>query len=139
MTTVSLSAPNALGAACEMIRERKPFSVSFSEDGRFVVLQSEREIPPARPIRLAIVLEGGLVQAIVSDAVWPELDVITIDYDIDDPNDDNAVYIRQDDGSKALAWVNGWSVEKADDGLDELFKEFGSVEDEAKADDAPQP
>jgi hypothetical protein len=55
--------------------------------------------------RILVVVEGGVVQAVVSDT--PELDceVVVIDYDADE--DANAL-IRQPDGSVGRAWVSTW-------------------------------
>ncbi|CCG43218.1 hypothetical protein [Magnetospirillum molischianum] len=73
--------------------------------------------------RLAIVIEGGVVQAVVSDA--PEtlggLDIAVIDYDTDGMDDDQIVQVIQSDGSTASADVTHPSITKAEIGLDEVF------------------
>lgn len=59
--------------------------------------------------RIMVVLEGGVVQAVVSDS--PELDceVVTIDYD----EDANAL-VRQPDGGVERASVHSWRPAFAD-------------------------
>jgi hypothetical protein len=55
--------------------------------------------------KIVVVLEGGVVQAVVSDS--PELDceVVTVDYDEDE--DANAL-VRQPDGGLERALVISW-------------------------------
>lgn len=56
-----------------------------------------------RPKRLAIVMEGGLVQSVVSDGMFPDLEIVVIDYDIEGSNPEPLVSVPQADGSLATA------------------------------------
>ena len=55
--------------------------------------------------RILVVLEGGVVQAVVSDTPWLDCEVITVDYDADE--DANAL-VRQPDGGLERAMVGTW-------------------------------
>ena len=55
--------------------------------------------------KILVVLEGGVVQAVVSDTPELECEVVTIDYDADE--DANAL-VRQPDGGVERAWVASW-------------------------------
>lgn len=64
--------------------------------------------------KLAIVLEGGLVQTIVTEdesLIGMAIDVI--DYDTDGADDDEISPVQQSDGSYANAILNTFTVEKA--------------------------
>lgn len=74
--------------------------------------------PPAPKATLAIVVEGGLVQSIVSDAPKMALagidGILVIDYDADSGDDDGDVTeIEQADGSTAPAYVHSHGVDRA--------------------------
>ncbi len=75
---------------------------------------------------IAIILEGGVVQDVVSDEPKAASslieDIIIIDYDAKGP-DSNAT-VRQDDGSDAEAWVYSSYISKARIGIDDIkYKE----------------
>ena len=55
--------------------------------------------------RILVVLEGGVVQAVVSDTPGLDCEVVTIDYDADE--DANAL-VRQPDGGLERALVGTW-------------------------------
>ena len=55
--------------------------------------------------KILVVLEGGVVQAVVSDTPELECEVVTVDYDADE--DANAL-VRQPDGGVERAWVVSW-------------------------------
>lgn len=74
------------------------------------------------PPQLAVVLEGGVVQSIVSDR--PDevnADVMVIDYDTEGSDEEGKSYVRQDDGSYAEAWVYSHGIGKATIGLDDIL------------------
>ncbi len=76
--------------------------------------------------RLAVVIEGGLVQAVVSDRPEAAPSVAVIDYDTDGFETDELHHITQSDGSKAEALVVEHYVESAAIDLDEVFQETES-------------
>jgi hypothetical protein len=67
----------------------------------------------ARPIYLAVVMEGGLVQSIVSNATIYDLDVLVIDYDTHGSMPEDLVSVPQADGSSAKAWSSFYAIEEA--------------------------
>jgi len=67
----------------------------------------------AQPVHLAVVMEGGLVQSIVSETDLPELNVLVIDYDTQGTNPEDRVSVPQVDGSSAMAWSSFYAIEAA--------------------------
>lgn len=67
----------------------------------------------AIPAYLAVVMEGGLVQAVVSNTALPDLNVLVIDYDTEGSNPENQVSVPQADGSSATAWSCCYDIEAA--------------------------
>lgn len=76
--------------------------------------------------RLAIVIEGGLVQAVVSDQPDVAPSVVVIDYDTDGFEVEDLCCITQSDCSKAKGLVVEHCVEPAAIDLDEVFQETES-------------
>lgn len=76
-----------------------------------------------RCARLAIVIEGGLVQAVVSDQPDVAPSVAVINYDTDGFEADELHRITQSDGNMSEALVVEHYVEPAAIDLDELFRE----------------
>lgn len=79
----------------------------------------------AVPVHLAVVLEGGLVQCLVSNA--PEAfafveSVTVIDYDTEGA--DQIAYVRQADGSYSDACISGQSIDLATIDLEEFPEEI---------------
>lgn len=73
------------------------------------------------PPTLAIVLEGGLVQAVVSDR--PDairMNVRVIDYDTDGADDDRLSEVPQGDGSVCYAFVEHHDLTEAGIDLDRI-------------------
>ena len=71
---------------------------------------------------LAIVLEGGLVQAIVARrADKIDLDILVIDYDIEGADDDEISLVPQGDGTFSEACVRSTSVTPAEIDLDHII------------------
>lgn len=73
--------------------------------------------------RLAVVIEGGLVQAIVADRPEAVPSVAVIDYDTDGFEPEELRYITQSDGTKSTALVVEHYVERAAIDLNEVFQE----------------
>lgn len=69
------------------------------------------------PINLAVILDGGLVQAVVTDApeAFKGVNTMIIDYDTDclDKDDESLGIVLQDDGALAAAYIRATSVESA--------------------------
>jgi len=76
--------------------------------------------------RLAVVIEGGLVQAVVADRPDAAPSVAVIDYDTDGFEADELRHITQSDGSNAKALVVEHCVEPAAIDLDEVFQDTES-------------
>lgn len=76
--------------------------------------------------RLAVVIEGGLVQAVIADRPDAAPAVAVIDYDTDGFETDELRHITQADGSKAKALIVEHCVEPAAIDLDEVFQETES-------------
>ena len=76
-----------------------------------------------RCARLAIVIEGGLVQAVVADRPDAAPAVAVIDYDIEGSEPEDLRHITQSDGSKVTALVVEHCVEPVAIDLDEVFQE----------------
>jgi hypothetical protein len=66
-----------------------------------------------RPIYLAVVMEGGLVQSIVSNTTIHDLDVLVIDYDTHGSTPEDLVSVPQAVGSSAKAWSSFYAIEAA--------------------------
>lgn len=98
-------------------------------DGKPLCQSKEKIAAIERPepqMKLAIVLEGGLVQFIVSDTpeAFSNVDIVVVDYDTnnDDPNDQKEV--PQRDGSISTAYASDWSgVDRAEIDLDRVWEQ----------------
>lgn len=71
---------------------------------------------------LAVVMEGGVIQAIVSDIPerFKDIAAIVIDYDTDGASKEDLVDVPQPDGTMAVAYVCGIEVHSASIGLDQV-------------------
>lgn len=71
---------------------------------------------------LAVVMEGGVIQAIVSDIPerFKDIAAIVIDYDTDGASKEDLVDVPQPDGTVAVAYVCGIEVHSASIGLDQV-------------------
>ncbi|MCG7890134.1 MAG: hypothetical protein JAZ17_27695 [Candidatus Thiodiazotropha endolucinida] len=87
----------------------------------------ERDHPEPAPqcSRLAIVMEGGIVQAVIADQPEAAPAVAVIDYDIDGYEAEELRDITQSDGRKAKALAVEHYVEPTRIKLDEVFQESG--------------
>jgi hypothetical protein len=77
-----------------------------------------------RDLKMAVVLEGGIVQSIIADQPdrLPD-NILVIDYDNDGWEEDDLAPIVQDNGSQALAHVYQISPELPRIDLDALFSD----------------
>lgn len=68
-----------------------------------------------KPKQLIIIMEGGLIQDIISDKpeFFDDIEVMTINYD-DDIYNTNTSFVEQSDGTYARAWVSHHSVDQAE-------------------------
>ncbi len=73
--------------------------------------------------RLVVVLEGGIVQAVIANQPDAAPDVAVVDYDTDGYEHDELRPITQSDGSQSLALVIEHFVEPTGINLDEAFQE----------------
>lgn len=86
--------------------------------------------------RVAVVLEGGIVQAVVADRLG-EIEVVVIDYDADGCDESEIARITQPDGSTSDAWVYDCMTERPRISLDEVFAE--RPDDTVRGRDAASP
>ena len=82
---------------------------------------------------LIIVLQGGLVQDVVSDnpAFFDKVNITVIDYDTDNAEADDTVEVEQEDGSYGEAFVSERSVSQATIPIPLRFNEEEEDEDES--------
>lgn len=87
---------------------------------------------------LAVVMEGGVIQAIVSHHPerFKDIDAMVIDYDTDGASKEDLVDVPQPDGTVAVAYVCGIEVHSASIGLDQVKKNLDGkeVQHDAKED-----
>lgn len=72
--------------------------------------------------RVAVVLEGGIVQSVVADRP-EEIEIAVIDYDADGCDESEIARLTQPDGSTSDAWVYDCMIERPRISLDEVFAE----------------
>lgn len=84
------------------------------------IRDARRALQSAKPARVVVVLEGGLVQAVVSDNA-PDLAVAVIDYDIEGAAEEELFPVPQGDGSCVDAVVGHWNPAPAGIDLDAVF------------------
>ena len=75
-----------------------------------------------RCIRLAVVLEGGIVQSVIADQPDAAPAVAIIDYDIDGQEPEALSLITQSDGSQSKAYIVEPWIEPTHINLDEVFQ-----------------
>lgn len=90
-----------------------------------IVGQATGQDNSSRDLKIAVVVEGGVVQSIVSDqpSLLPN-DVLVIDYGIDGSDEDDRCLVPQDYGYDAHAVVYSHSPELPKIGLDAVFERF---------------
>jgi len=83
----------------------------------------QKTIRSAKPcMQLAVVMEGGLVQAVIADQPEAAPAVAVIDYDTDGYESEELCSITQSDGSQSQALVIEHYVEPTRIHLDEIFR-----------------
>ncbi|QOX80907.1 hypothetical protein FY034_18065 (plasmid) [Trichlorobacter lovleyi] len=91
-----------------------PLTVCDKEKLLAVYLESKKQ-KSAQPPYLAVVIDGGLVQSIISDnpEYFAGVKTMVIDYDTDslDPDNETLGLVEQDDGTIAIAYMRGDAVE----------------------------
>ena len=88
--------------------------------------ETDRPEPGPRCSRLAVLMEGGIVQAVIADQPEAAPAVAIVDYDTDGAEGDELQHITQSDGNKSEALVIEHYVERAAIDLDEVFRETES-------------
>jgi len=73
--------------------------------------------------RLAIILEGGIVQAVIADQPDVAPAFAVVDYDVDGYEPEELCHITQSDGRQSKALVVEYYVEPPRINLDEIFQE----------------
>lgn len=81
----------------------------------------EEILADTTPCRLAIVLDGGLVQGIVGENLPSDLGVAIIDYDTEGLDDVDLALVRQSDGSDAEAYVTLPAMDRPGIDLNSVF------------------
>lgn len=71
--------------------------------------------------RLAVIVEGGLVNTVVTPPGEAAVHVLVVDYDTEDAEPDDLTTVRQADGKTASAYVHTLLSEPASIDLDALF------------------
>ena len=84
--------------------------------------ETDRPEPGRRCTRLAVVMEGGIVQSVIAD--WPEAApaIAVVDYDIEGQQPEDLCDITQSDGSQSKAYIVEPWIEPARIDLDEVFR-----------------
>lgn len=125
-----------LAALKRLTKDIKPEDVTqYHADWKLAldaIAAAERELaPPATPpATLAIVIEGGMISAIVSDRpeLFADVEVLVIDYDAD------GFEVPQSDGTKEDAHVEPWPVDCA---KIDLAAVAAALDARSDAEDAP--
>lgn len=86
--------------------------------------QATGQLKSSRDLKIAVVIEGGIVQSIVSDQPSLLPDVLVINYDIDGTSDGDHWLVPQDYGDDARAIVYSRVPELPKIGLDAVVENF---------------
>lgn len=84
--------------------------------------EADRPEPGPRCRRLAVVLEGGIVQSVIADRPEAAPAVAIVDYDTEGQPTEDLCDITQSDGSRSKAYVIEPWIEPARIDLDEVFR-----------------
>ncbi len=84
--------------------------------------ETDRPEPSPRCSRLAVVIEGGIVQSVIADQPGAAPAVAVVDYDIEGQAPAGLCDITQSDGSRSKAYVVAPWIEPARIDLDEVFR-----------------
>ena len=82
--------------------------------------EANRASQSIRPLRLAVVIDGGIVQAVVSDHPFC-IEVAIVDYDTEGAGCDKLTPVPQGDGTCVDAVVGRWKPSPPAIGLDAVF------------------
>ncbi len=91
---------------------------SIQHNGTYQMLEQMRH---PEKIRAAVVLEGGLVQSVISDKP-DNLTVISIDYDTDGSESSELTQVKQPDGSLSEALCINQRITESQIDFDEVFE-----------------
>lgn len=81
--------------------------------------------PTEKPAKhLAVMMEGGLVHAIVVDGRPPDLEIGVIDYDTEGSSPEHLVSVRQPSGHIAQAWAGVFRPEEATIDLEAVSRQL---------------
>ncbi len=83
----------------------------------------------AIPAYLAVVMEGGLVQSVVSNRVLPDLNVLVIDYDAEGTSLEDRVTVPQSGGGSATAWSSFYDIETATIDLAAVVRQLAEAQE----------
>jgi uncharacterized protein YdeI (BOF family) len=125
------SAEDAVNQACNYIKDNGSqahvFEVEDHQGKKVLVDLDNDTIKPAttKPVQVAVVIEGGLVQSIISNQlnVFPD-QVIVIDYDDEGWEPDDISPVIQSDGSVSGAHVYSLNTESPSIDLVALINQF---------------
>jgi hypothetical protein len=84
----------------------------------------------AIPVFLAVVMEGGPVQSVVSNTVLPDLNVLVIDYDTQGANPDDLVSVPQPGGGAVKAWSSLFAIVEASIDLATVVHQLTAIQRE---------
>lgn len=104
--------PTAMSLQESIGRQQQKVEIAESRLDEALQGRARRELAP----RLAVVIEGGLVQSVVTDQLdcfSPYLEVQVIDYDTDGVDDEDLILVPQGDGSTSEARGHIESITKA--------------------------
>lgn len=87
------------------------------------------EIMSENPIKIAVILEGGVVQAVVTKdpALTKNIEIVIIDYDVQ--GEDASSSVPQGNGEMTDAWVYEFVPSKSEIDIDGIV-DFDEAEDE---------
>jgi len=74
----------------------------------------------SEPVKIVITLDGGLVQAVVSDGT--PVEYVVIDYDTEGGDENDMLDVPQDDGSTTKAWLSGNMAEVDKPWVDKVYE-----------------
>ncbi len=84
----------------------------------------KKDQPKPKPVcaRLAIILKGGIVQAVIADQSDAAPAFAVVDYSVDGYEPEELCHITQSDGKQSMALVVEYYVEPSRINLDEVFQ-----------------
>ena len=110
----------ARGGSVDWDELDQAYQAALQASGTDVDQKSIRSVKPC--MQLVIVMEGGIVQAVITDQPEAAPAVAVIDYDTDGYESEELCSITQSDGSESKALVVEHYVEPTRINLDEIFQ-----------------